>query len=435
MPKKPVKKTLTTEGIKALVARPPHKRVDHFDAATAGLCLTIGPKAATWYVFRRIDGKLTRITLGSWPELGLQGARGKVEDIATSIAAGKHPKAERAREQAAKAEARAIDHDRLVERVGKAWSRVHFPTLSKSTATDYQRGLDEFTTHFAGRELGTIKRGEVKRFLDTVQARSPSAANRAAVVIRLLFGYARDRYELADNPVVDLKNPAKQKARDRVLSRAEIRVLWHACEAAGYPYGHALRFALCTGQRIGEVGALRRSDVDSDGEFWIQTENKTKKRIDIFLAPLARAILKSCPKIGKVGWYFTNDGDVPLRKDIWHNSLRRHITPHVDDAAKALGLPTITAPWTPHDLRRTVRTGLTGWCQVAPDTAERVLNHAIGGLRAVYDHADYKPHVTGALQQWDAELARIIRGERAAVISIKSKQPNPARAGSKRPAA
>ncbi len=421
MPKKLAKKTLSTEGIKALVARPTTKRVDHFDAATAGLCLTIGPKSATWFMFRRIDGKLTRITLGTWPEIGLLDARTKVETVAAGIAAGKHPKAERAREQAAKASARAMDHDRLVDRVGQAWSKVHFPTLAASTATDYQRGLTEFTTHFAGRELGTIKRGEVKRLLDIVQARSPSAANRTAVVIRHLFGFARDRYELEDNPVVDLKNPTRQKARNRVLNRAEIRVLWHACELAGYPYGHALRFALCTGQRIGEVGSLRRSDIDPDGEYWIQTQNKTRKRIDIFLAPTARAILGACPSLGKVGWYFTNDGTVPVRKDVWHNALRRHITPHLDRSAKELRLPAIANPWTPHDLRRTVRTALTGWCGVAPDTAERVLNHAIGGLRAVYDHADYKPHVTGALQQWDAELSRIIKGDKATVVSIRTR--------------
>ncbi len=429
------KKTLTTEGIKSLVSRPHRKRVDYFDAATAGLCLTIGPKAATWYLFRRIDGKLTRITLGQWPELGLAGARGKVDDVEVAVAEGRHPKAERARQRAALAESRALDHDRLVDRIGIAWRKVHFPKLAKSTADDYQNALDEFTAHFSGRELGTIKRGEVKRFLDAVQARSPNAANRCAVVIRQLFAFARDRYDLPENPVVDLKNPAKIGRRDRVLDRAEIRILWRACELAGYPYGHALRFALCTGQRIGEVGSIRRADIDTDGEFWIQTENKTRKRIDLYLAPLARGILDSCPTIGKDGWYFTNDGDVPLRKDIWHKALARHIRPLIDGAASKLGLPTISKPWTPHDLRRTVRTGLTGWCHVSPDTAERVLNHAIGGLRAVYDHADYRPHVTGALQQWDAELARIIRGEKAAVVSIKSRQPNPARAGSKRPAA
>jgi hypothetical protein len=76
-----------------------------------------------------------------------------------------------------------------------------------------------------------------------------------------------------------------------------------------------------------------------------------------------------------------------------------------------LKLPVISAPWTCHDLRRTVRTGLTGWCHITPDTAERVLNHAIGGLRSVYDWSDYRPHVRVALVEWDRELERILAGQ------------------------
>lgn len=43
--------------------------------------------------------------------------------------------------------------------------------------------------------------------------------------------------------------------------------------------------------------------------------------------------------------------------------------------------------------------------------AERVLNHAIGGVRGVYDHADYKPHRAGALHLWNVELDAVLAGE------------------------
>ena len=55
-----------------------------------------------------------------------------------------------------------------------------------------------------------------------------------------------------------------------------------------------------------------------------------------------------------------------------------------------------------------------------PDTAERVLNHSISGLRAHYDFADYRPHVTEALKAWDAELGRILAGKKATVTPIKA---------------
>src|SRR5690606_5656473 len=134
-------------------------------------------------------------------------------------------------------------------------------------------------------------------------------------------------------------------------------------------------------------------------------------RIDIYLSEHARAILADCPDFGKRAPYFTIDGDKGIHPDRWNKAIPRHNAPRIAEAAEALGLDPITEHWTPHDLRRTVRTGLTGWCVgVSPDDAERVLNHSIGGLRAVYDHADYKPHVTDALAAWDQELTRILDG-------------------------
>jgi integrase len=303
------------------------------------------------------------------------------------------------------------------------------PTVSGSTRADYSRELAAFVESFGDADIGTIKRGPIMRHLDRVKARSPSgtAANRAAVVIRQLFAFARDRYDLDSNPVADIRNPVKQSKRSRTLDRAEIRVLWRACELAGYPYGHALRLALCTGQRIGEVGAMLRSDIDSDGNYWQQTENKSRQRIDLFLAGHSKAILSTCPDLGKYAPYFSASADSegkprPLRSDAWNNALLRHITPRITEAAAELKLDPIKKPWTPHDLRRTVRTALTGWCGVSPDTAERVLNHAIGGLRAVYDHSDYRPHVADALQRWDKELTAIFRGDRSQVVSFSVRE-------------
>lgn len=420
----------TAKGLEAKLREPHAKRVDYFDTSTPGLCLTIGPRAATWFYFRRIDGKLTRLTLGSHVDLDREGAgrtppaagfsvaRERQSAVEDQIAKGLHPKAEQAREKAAARESRTADLARIVRTVAGEWSGRHFPTLSDSTRRDYQRALDAFVGKFGEDDIGALRRGALLRYLDTIPGLN---ANVAATVIRQLFAYARDRYELENNPAAELKNPAKPAKRKRTLDRAEIRVLWKACELAGYPYGHALRFALCTGQRIGEVGALRRNEVDAG--YWIQSDNKADRRIDLFLAQHAAAILADCPNLGKAAPYFsasTDEDGTPraLRSDVWSNAITRHVAPQIEPAARALRLDPIAKDWTPHDLRRTVRTALTGWCSVSPDTAERVLNHALSGLRGVYDHADYRPHVADALQRWDAELTRILAGEAPAVVSF-----------------
>ncbi len=426
----------TDRGLDALVKQRHSTRVDYFDSATQGLCLRVGARAATWYYFRRVNGKLVRIALGTYAELGSSKGRasftvarelaGKVE---STLAAGLHPKAEQARQRAADRESRDLDHDRMVKRVAEAWKAQHLQKLAATTAAAYAREIAGFVAAFGDQDIGTVKRGHVVRYLDSINKRSPTgaSANRAAVVIRLLFAFARDRYDLESNPVADIRNPAKQGKRSRTLDRAEIRILWRACELAGYPHGHALRFALCTGQRIGEVSDIRRSDIDSNGEYWIQTENKPGRRIDLYLASHAQAILADCPNFGAQAPYFSastdDEGEArPMRRDTWSHAMPRHITPRLAEAAEALGLQPITKPWTPHDLRRTVRTALTGWCHVSPDTAERVLNHAMSGLRANYDHADYRPHVADALKRWDQELAAILNGGKPQVISLSDRK-------------
>lgn len=394
--------------IEALVKRPHPKQTEYRDKLTTGLRFRIGPRGAVWYYMRRIDGKVTRLRLGGWPRMGIKAARDAVATIESDIAEGKHPKTEQARKRAEKADSRRADQKRIIKTLAADFSAHHFPTLAESTKRDYSSLLNEFVQTFGDRGAATVKRGEIIRHLDKVKARSGAQANRSATVIRQLFEHALDRYDLPTNPARDIKTPAKPKARKRTLDRREISALWQACELVGYPYGPALQIALCTGQRIGEIGSMRWDDIKDN--YWTNAVNKTDQRIDIYLADHARAILDHCPAIGD--YVFTNTGKHGIRSDTWGGvtgALSRYFKPLLEDMEH----------FTPHDLRRTVRTGLTGWAGVLPDTAERVLNHSISGLRAHYDFADYRPHVAQALEAWDNELGRIIEGEQSSVMPIK----------------
>jgi len=449
---------LSTREIESLIAkaRKATGRRDYFDRSHPGLCLRVGPRGGAWYRMRRVDGKLLRLHLGPFPAVGLAEARKRSDAIGEAQESGEHPRAHLARERGTRAAMRETDKNRIASVLAARWIAEHKGKterrnrpLSATTAKDYERGLQTFLADFGDRDLGTIRRSELVRFLRAVRAKSGAEANRAATVVRQLFAFAMDELELESSPAASLRNPQKPVARTRTLERAEIRVLWRACEIAGYPYGHALRFALCTGQRIGEVGALTRRDLDDSGQWWMQTRNKAARRIDVFVAPLARQILDDCPRFTarqadttagppkpkqstdkakeNRGYIFSATGGVGgLRSDSWKNARRRHIDPALAQAAAELALPPIAEHWTPHDLRRTVRTGLTGWCRVTPDDAERVLNHAIGGLRAHYDHADYRPHMQAALERWDAELQSIINPQPESgttVVPIKRRTP------------
>ena len=62
--------------------------------------------------------------------------------------------------------------------------------------------------------------------------------------------------------------------------------------------------------------------------------------------------------------------------------------------------------FTVHDLRRTARTHLAD-LGVLPDVAERALNHALGGVRGVYDQHDYFDQRKEALDLWARRLVEL----------------------------
>ena len=65
--------------------------------------------------------------------------------------------------------------------------------------------------------------------------------------------------------------------------------------------------------------------------------------------------------------------------------------------------------WTIHDLRRTLRTGLSR-LGVRPDISERVIGHTVGGsLGQVYDTHEFRDEKRVALELWDAHVMEISR--------------------------
>jgi hypothetical protein len=76
--------------------------------------------------------------------------------------------------------------------------------------------------------------------------------------------------------------------------------------------------------------------------------------------------------------------------------------------------------FTLHLIRHAVRSRMTE-LGVAPDIGERCLGHAIGGIRGIYDQADFLPPVRAAFEARSAELDRILAGnesERAQVVAF-----------------
>lgn len=90
------------------------------------------------------------------------------------------------------------------------------------------------------------------------------------------------------------------------------------------------------------------------------------------------------------------------------SKVKRRLDALIDRAA-ARGETVPVAPWTLHDLRRTVASGMAR-LGVAPHVCEKVLGHeptAISGVAAVYNRHDHGNEKRRALDAWATHVARI----------------------------
>jgi integrase len=63
--------------------------------------------------------------------------------------------------------------------------------------------------------------------------------------------------------------------------------------------------------------------------------------------------------------------------------------------------------WTNHDLRRTLRSGLSR-LRINRDTAEAILAHVPGGIVGTYDVHDYFAQKKEALERWSADVRSLV---------------------------
>ena len=67
--------------------------------------------------------------------------------------------------------------------------------------------------------------------------------------------------------------------------------------------------------------------------------------------------------------------------------------------------------WTPHDLRRTARTGWSDVLKLDPIVAEKMLGHALPAILRVYDRGEQWEERVDALERWGAHVLALVEAE------------------------
>jgi integrase len=390
-------KTLTPKSIENMKAGSARREIP--DAGCRGLYLVVQPVTGrrSFAVRYRFHGTPKKLTLGSWPALQLAAARKVATDALHELAQGRDPAAlkfdaEAAAERAAAERAAdTVDHwaKHFLERYAKKRTRPN----------SWQQAEHVFGNivlpAWSGRIIHDIQRRDVRELVEAVAEDRPVMANRALAHLSKFFNWLCEQDVIVASPCAGVKPPAKEQARDRVLSDDEIRALWKALDALGGRGGAAVKVMLLTGQRRGEVIGMSRPEIRGDVWSLAPSRTKNKRPHELPLSAQVLAIIDGLPATSGDLIFATN------RTSLFHAKTA------IDTQMKP------TSPWVLHDLRRTAASGMARLGIRLP-VIKKCLNHASGSFRGivgVYQRHDFAAEKRDALQRWANHVDAVVRGE------------------------
>jgi integrase len=230
---------------------------------------------------------------------------------------------------------------------------------------------------------------------------------------------------VAGNPFADLPIAKSVAKRERVLTDAEIGEIWRAAGTVAAPYGSIIRLLILTGQRRGEVAGMHWGEISDDLRTWDLPGDRTKNGAAhmVPLCTLARELLRGFLPEGRketkrainkrrAAGALVLPGALGTRFAGWSRAKAALDNAVMDGrriAAAAGTSPVPIVPWSVHDLRRTVATGLQR-LGVRMEVTEALLNHISGtrgGIAGVYQRHDWAAEKRAALDAWAAHVLAI----------------------------
>lgn len=157
---------------------------------------------------------------------------------------------------------------------------------------------------------------------------------------------------------------------------------------------------------------------DISDNLWTIPAERSKNGLPhrVPLSPLALELLGEAEKLAKSPWVF------PGANPITH--LSGNAVDHaLQSSRKVLELSDLT----PHDLRRTAASHMTGM-GISRLVVAKILNHAESGITAVYDRHSYDTEKRQALDAWGQRLQEIVRGHEGKVVPLRTNTSEPAHA-------
>jgi integrase len=383
------------------------ERTDYQDEIVRGLALRVSPNGTkTWNVVftRDSDGTKQRLKLGRFPAMTLEKARTAALKTATAVAEGEDPSEEKRVRKAAM----------TVEDLGGLYIEKYAKRNKKTWAEDQRLLKVEVYPEIGRMKVFTVKRRDL---LDIIEAKADAGhiaqSTQILAVVRKMFNWAVENDYLEASPATGIKPRGKTVKRDRVLADDEVTAIWKALSTASVSAAtvNILHLLFLTGTRSGEVCGMRRSEVDIDKGIWTIPSSRTKNGLAhvVPLSDAASGIIETA--LDRAG----DDADSPL-----FSRTGEPVESNAIAQAVRLKLQVVDQRWTPHDIRRTVATGMAS-IGVMPHIVEAALNHISGfkaGVAGVYNRSRYEAEKRRALEMWADHLDRLAKAEPPRILKF-----------------
>lgn len=392
------------------------------DAGQPGLYLVVQPSGSMSWAFRyRHAGRPRKMTIGPFvlgqdATFTLAKAREAAQEASRIASDGRDPAEVREEEKAPEPELVKVD---LVGDVLDEFVKRHVKKKNReSTQTNTISFIDKrIRPEWKDRDIRTITKRDVVKLLDDIaDSGAPETAARVRAILSKFFNWAVDR-DIVDASPVPKGSTAKQGAsRERVLTDQEVRLVWLACEKAGWPFGPLVKLLLLTAQRRNEVAHAARSEFELGGNNQLWTipleRSKNGKEHLVPLPSLVLEVISGLPKVGDT-YLLSTTGETPISGfSKAKKAIDAEMLTIAKEEAAALGLKPEDVKlegWTLHDLRRTAASGMAR-LGVPVHVLEAVLNHQSGSIKGVakiYNRYEYLDEKRQALTAWAEHLRRV----------------------------
>ena len=375
------------------------KPTDYFDTKARGLNLRVTPNGVkAWSVMFTSpeDGKRARLSLGTYPATSLATARTRAIEARGLVEDGKDPR------QVKKKAKASVSGPMTVRMLADEYLTKYAPKLRGHR--EIRRKLDvEILPVIGDVLLASLHRRDIHRVLDRIKERgSISMSSRTFTDIRAMLSWAVERGYLDNNPAARMQETPTVEPRERYLSEEEIALLWPALPKFKKPVELALKLALVTGQRIGEICGMTENELDLAKGIWTIPAERSKNNQShtVPLSDMAQRLIAEARTGGRL---------LKCTPDRIAHVIAYHME----------SLP--VKGWRAHDLRRTVCTHLAK-LGFSPMVIGSVVNHRqvtkAGVTLGTYVQYDYAREKHQALDAWADRLSAIITGTESKIISL-----------------